>query len=425
MASLPTDFAFADAAAAASRDAVPDDTALDALLASLSSTLAEGAARHDADGSFPHDHFALLHRHGLIAQVVPRAAGGGGASLARARRIVAGVARADAATALVLTMTYLQHRALGRADSRWPTALRDAVFASAVADGALINALRVEPELGSPSRGGLPATVARPDAGGGWRLSGHKLYSTGVPALRWLAVWARTDEAAPRTGVFLVPREARRADGGAGIRVIESWNHLGLRASGSHEVVFDEVWIPAANAVDLRVPAQWANSGATQADVGSHLDQQAWMIVLLGSLYDAVARAARDWVAAFVGTRVPASLGTPLAALPRVQETIGEIDALLHANRVLLDDLSGRADAGAPPELAACGLVKYTVTTHAIRVTELALQLSGNHGLSRHHPLERHHRDVLCSRIHTPQNDAILVAAGREALGAWLRDDAR
>lgn len=399
---------------AAGFPAPADEAALDALLASLAPALAEGAARHDLDGSFAHEHLALLHRHGLVAQVVPRAAGGGGASLARARRIVAGIARADAATALVLTMTYLQHRALVREDSRWPEALRRRVYASAVEQGALINALRVEPELGSPSRGGLPATVARRD-GDGWRLSGHKIYSTGVPALRWLAVWARTDEAEPRVGVFLVPREARRREGGEAIRVIESWNHLGLRASGSHEVVFDEAWIPLEHAADLRAPADWLPSGAAQADSGAQADQQAWMIALLGGLYDAVARAARDWLLGFVNMRAPASLGAPLATLPRVQETLGEIEALLLANRVLLDELTERADAGAPPDVVSAGLVKYTVTNHAIRVTELALQLSGNHGLSRRHPLERHHRDVLCSRIHTPQNDAILVAAGRAA----------
>ncbi|HBO80942.1 MAG TPA: acyl-CoA dehydrogenase, partial [Cupriavidus sp.] len=55
-------------------------------------------------------------------------------------------------------------------------------------------------------------------------------------------------------------------------------------------------------------------------------------------------------------------------------------------------------------------------TGNAIRAVELALQLSGNQGLSRNNPLERHYRDVLCSRIHTPQNDSILTAAGRTAL---------
>ncbi|KVM80330.1 acyl-CoA dehydrogenase family protein [Burkholderia stagnalis] len=396
-----------------------DDARVAALLERIAPELAADAARNDLHGRFPHENFARLHRAGLIAQVVPREHGGAGATLAQASRIVAAIAQADPTTALVLTMTYLQHRALGRADSRWPEPLRRAVFDSAVADGALINALRVEPALGSPARGGLPDTVARRD---GWRLSGHKLYSTGIPALRWLAVWARTDEPEPRVGVFLVPRDP---DGGdAGIRVIESWDHLGLRASGSHEVVFDDVRLPAGHAADLRAPDAWAVSAASHADLDAHADQQAWMVVLLGSLYDAIARAARDWLIGFVATRAPSGLGAPLATLPRVQEAVGEIEGWLHANRVLLDDAISRTDAGAPPAVTTSGLVKRTVIDHAIRTVEQALKLSGNHGLSRGNPLERYYRDVLCGRVHTPQDDAIAVAAGRAALDAARGDGA-
>ncbi|MBY4828997.1 acyl-CoA dehydrogenase family protein [Burkholderia dolosa] len=397
-----------------------DDTHIAALLERLVLELAADAARNDAEGRFPHENFARLHRAGLIAQVVPREHGGAGATLAQASRIVAAVARADPATALVLTMTYLQHRALGRADSRWPDRLRRAVFDSAVAEGALINALRVEPALGSPARGGLPDTVARRD-GDGWRLSGHKLYSTGIPALRWLAVWARTDEPQPRVGVFLVPHDPHAGD--ARIRVIPSWDHLGLRASGSHEVVFDDVRLPADHAVDVRAPDAWAVSAATHADADAQAEQHAWMVALLGSLYDAVARASRDWLLDFATTRVPSGLGAPLATLPRVQEAVGDIEGWLHANRVLLDDLVARADAGDPPTVTTSGLVKRTVTENAIRTVEHALKLSGNHGLSRSNPLERHYRDVLCSRVHTPQDDAIAVSAGRAALDAARRSD--
>ncbi|HWH80658.1 MAG TPA: acyl-CoA dehydrogenase family protein [Burkholderiaceae bacterium] len=374
---------------------------LEAVLRELTQRFAQGAAAHDRDASFPFDNFAQLQRHGLIAAVVPHGAGGGGASLATARRIIAAVARGEPSTALVLTMTYLTHRAIARADSRWSPHLRDTLFRSAVADGALANALRVEPALGSPARGGLPETVAR-RVGDGWRLSGHKLYSTGIPALRWLAVWARTDEPEPRVGVFLVPREAH------GIRVIESWDHLGLRASGSHDVVFDQVELPLAHAVDLRPSVEWA--------AGPDADQHAWVIALLGALYDGIARAAHAWLLRFLSERAPGSLGAPLATLPRVQQTVGEIEALLWANDALLSGLVQATDAGTPPSATESGLVKYNVTGNAIRVVDLALQLSGNHGLSRRNPLERHHRDVLCSRIHTPQNDSILVGAGKLAL---------
>ncbi|RIX74864.1 acyl-CoA dehydrogenase family protein [Acidovorax cavernicola] len=380
-----------------------------AVLARLSAQFASTAADHDRSGAFPKQNFEALQAQGLIALVAPAAHGGGGATLATARRVIAAVARGEPATALILTMTYLQHQALARRESRWPAHLRERVARDAVAHGALINALRVEPALGSPARGGLPGTVARrtPE---GWRIDGHKLYTTGIEGLSWLAVWARTDEVAPRTGVFLVPRDA------PGIRVIASWDHLGLRASGSHEVVFEDVAIPADHAVDLRAPADWAPGAGSQTDIDAHAAQQAWMVVLLGSLYDAVARAARDWLVDFLNRRAPGSLGAPLASLPRVQEQVGEIEALLRTNRVLLDDAAAAVDSGHTPPATDSGLLKHTVTTHAIRVVELALQLSGNHGLTRQNPLERYYRDVLCSRIHTPQNDAILVAAGQRAL---------
>lgn len=393
---------------------------LDALLPSVTRAFAEGASLLDRDARFPFDHFALLQRHGLIAEVVPRDAGGGGGGLVVARRIVGAVAAGESATALVLTMTYLQHRALARENTRWPQAQRHTVFESAVRDGALINALRVEPDLGTPARGGLPSTIARRTSSG-WRLSGRKLYCTGIPALRWLSVWARTDEPEPRVGVFLVPRPAGSQDvpDRPGIRVVQNWDHLGLRASGSHEVILEDIDLPFGNAVDIRPLHEWAPAGIGQRDTDAHIEQQAWMSVLLGTLYDAVARAGLDWLVTFLNTRVPGNLGAPLATVPRIQETVGEIAALLHVNRRLLDAAAVAADAGEPDDDIASGALKFTVTGNAIRALELALQLSGNHGLSRNNPLERYHRDVLCSRIHTPQNDSILGAAGRQALAVF------
>ncbi|MDN4589442.1 acyl-CoA dehydrogenase [Xenophilus aerolatus] len=402
---LAHSLSFPSTHAPASGAALPDR----ALLARLTREFAATADELDASGAFPHANFRALQAAGLVALVAPAAWGGGGATLAQARAVITAVARGEPATALILVMTYLQHQGLARPGSRWPRHLAEQVVRDAVAHGALINSLRVEPALGSPARGGLPGTVARRE-GESWVISGHKLYTTGIEGLSWLAVWGRTDEPAPRTGVFLVPREA------AGLRVIESWDHLGLRASGSHEAVFEDVRIPLEHAVDLRAPADWAPDAGSQTDIDAHANQQAWMVALLGSLYDAVAQAARDWLLDFLRTRAPGSLGAPLAGLPRVQEAVGEIEALLRSNRVQLDALAADVDAGRAPPPADSALVKYSVTTQAIRAVEIALQLSGNHGLSRRNPLQRHHRDVLCSRIHTPQNDAVLVAAGRRAL---------
>jgi alkylation response protein AidB-like acyl-CoA dehydrogenase len=378
---------------------------LDDSLEILLERFSERASEHDREGTFPFENLVALRQAGLLSATVPKSVGGGGVSLGVARQVIAGIAGVEPSTALVLTMQYLFH--IGIADNdRWPASLRERIQRDAVQQGALVNALRVEPELGTPARGGLPATVARRTEKG-WVLSGHKLYSTGIPVLTWLGVWGRSDEEQPRTGFFLVHRDT------PGIRIVESWDHLGLRASGSHEVIFEEVLIPDSHAAELRPPEEWATAASAS--------QQAWNAVLLSALYDAIARSAHLWLLNFLRARVPSNLGAPLASLPRFQEAVGRIEALLWENSVLLDSATAAVDTNAPRPPTESNLLKYVVTNNAIKAVESALELTGNPGLSRHNPLERHYRDVLCSRIHTPQNDFILLAAGRQACEAKRR----
>ncbi len=369
----------------------------------LAVEFASRAAAHDSEGSFPFENFEALHQAGLLTLAAPQALGGQGATLAQLGGVIGAIGYACPATALVLTMQYMQHRSMGRAPPArsWPEPLARKLVAEAAAGVSLVNALRVEPELGSPARGGLPATVARhtPE---GWRISGHKVYSTGSPILRWYSVWARTDEVVPRVGNFLVQA------GLPGARIVETWDHLGLRASGSHDVVLDDVLIPLDHALDLRAPADWT---------GGEPWLQVEMAVMLGALYTGVAQAARAWLVRFLHERKPASLGAALATLPRAQEALGHIEALLLTNQRLVASLARDADEGAPLSAVHSGLIKSITTGNAVQAVEQALALTSNHGLSRKNPLERHLRDVLCGRIHTPQDDSARVAAGRLALG--------
>lgn len=364
----------------------------EALLERISEQLAATAQVYDESGAFPHDNFKLLHQHQLVALTVPKALGGGGANLAQARKAIRAIAKGEPSTALILVMQYLQHSRL-QDNRNWPEALRLQVARDAVEHGALINALRVEPDLGTPARGGLPATVARRTAAG-WRISGRKIYSTGSHGLSWFSVWARSNDEDPLVGAWLVHKDT------PGISIIEDWDHLGMRATCSHEVVFDNVLVPLDHAVSV---SRWS---APQAELDG--DGFLWMSVLLASVYDGVAQAARDWLVQWLETRAPSNLGAALSTLPRFQETVGHIDTLLFANRSLLD---AAAEGHTPASNAA--QLKYLVTGNAIRAVELAIEASGNPGLSRHNPLQRHYRDVLCSRVHTPQNDAILQGVGK------------
>ncbi|MBP0496318.1 acyl-CoA dehydrogenase family protein [Pararoseomonas indoligenes] len=364
--------------------------------------IASAAARHDANAEFPSTNLAALHSAGMLDLTVPCRFGGQGRGLAAAARLLGMVGGACASTGLILAMQLSRHAALAR-EGRWPKAVHARVARDAVQHGALLNALRAEPDLGSPTRGGLPASTLRAQPDGTWSLSGRKTYVTGAPGLTWMEVWVRTAEERPRLGYALV-----RADM-PGVRIVESWDQLGMRATGSHDVVFEDVVLPAEHAVDLRAAEDWAAADPAQA---------VWNAIGLGALYNGIGHTARNWIVHFLHDRRPTSLGAPLASLPRMQEKVGEIQSLLLVNDRLIASVAADTDASGPPSVADSLLLKTILTENAVRAVELAAALAGNHAYARANPLERHLRDVLCARIHVPTADAAHVAAGREALAA-------
>jgi alkylation response protein AidB-like acyl-CoA dehydrogenase len=370
------------------------DGGLDGVLA----TMVAEAALIDREARFPHRHLKALAGLGLTGFTIPTRLGGAGEGILASCRLLGQLAAAEPSSTLVLAMTMIQQAIITQSE-RIPASMVERIGRAGV-DGAFINALRVEPELGTPARGGLPATVARRTRHG-WSIDGHKRFSTGAPILDLAIVFASTDEAEPRTGQFLVPMDA------PGVRIVETWDHLGMRATGSHDMVMNGVEVPDDYALDLRLPSAW----------GFEPVQFAWVTLPLAALYDGIARGASSWLRGYLHERKPSGLGAPLATLPRMQSAIGEIEALLTVNRRLLETAAHEADQGIPPSVAELGLIKNTVSVNAIEAVQRAVALIGNPALDRKNPLERHLRDVLCARIHTPQEDSVFLAAGKAALG--------
>ena len=360
--------------------------------------IAARAAEHDLDGSFPVEAFDALAATGALRLTIPSDAGGLGGGLDAATRLVTKLGQADPVVALVVSQHLLVHADAGT-DRGWSERVLADVRRSSLDGVALINALRVEPELGTPGRGGLPATVAERLPGGrGWRIRGHKIYSTGIPLLRWLLVWARTDDPEPLQGSFVV--EA----GTPGYSVEETWDTLGMRATRSDDVIFDRLVVGPRS---CRRARRRAGSVAQRADVERRAHRR---------------RVPRRGP---VGPRLAARL-PPRADPFEPRSAAGHVAALPgggRPDRGVARDERCRARPGRrvgprrtrrPPREAA--LAKYTVTNHAVEVVLAATALVGNPGLLRRNPLERHLRNVLHGRIHSPQDDVILGGAGRAAL---------
>jgi alkylation response protein AidB-like acyl-CoA dehydrogenase len=364
-------------------------------LPDVTAALARTAGSYDESGAFPHAGIQVAHDAGLLTATVSTSFGGPGLGVTDLARILLALGKGDPSVALIASMTLFPHliEALRPA---WPKSLYASLLAASAARPTLINNCRVEPELGSPARGGLPSTVARRTADG-WSISGHKRFVTGAAGLAYFLVWARTDEPAPRVGTFVVPGD------GAGIAIVPAWDQLGLRASGSHDVVFSDAF-----AID--------NLGLVAADAKAQQDNLAGGAIHLplAALYVGVARAAQDAFHRFAHERVPANLGRPVASTDRFKAAAGEIEVLLSGAERLIFDATSRPSVTGTEALGA----RVLASRHAVAAVTLAVRLLGNPGLSRNLPLERHFRDVQSALVHAPQEDTALAVIGAAALAA-------
>ncbi len=366
-------------------------------LAQLTATLAATADHYDRTAEFPWEPLKAVHEAGILTLGIAAEYGGRDIPVATLARVAQALGKGDPSVALLTCMTIFQHLQQARL-RKWPDALYRKVVSESVARPVLLNAVRAEPELGAPARGGLPATkVTRTSAG--WLLNGRKAYGTGAEGLAYHMVWAATGDDDPLVGHAIVPGDA------PGIEVIRTWDHFGLRASSTHDVVYGNVEIPAENFPG--VPA--AQAAAESAGFGA-----SGLVVI--ALYVGIARAAQEFFVMFANERVPSALGRPIATTERIQTIAGEIEAQLIAAEEILYGLAARIDAGDEDAMRRAGLAKLLVTRSIITAVQTAVAALGNPGLTRNNPLERHYRDIHCCRIHPPQDDAALITAGRRVL---------
>ena len=369
-----------------------------ALARNLAHQFAPRSAEHDRTATFPHANVTDLRAVQYQALTVPTRFGGRGATLFETVLCQEQLAQGDGPTALVLDMPL--HIIGGIAESSaWPEAAFERVCRAIVEDGALINSAASEREMGSPSRGGLFATVAQPVAGG-WSLAGRKIYTSGAPALTHALVGATLADS-ETTGVFLVRMDS------AGVSVEPTWNGSGMRAARNDDLVLHNVVVSDA---DLLVRREPNAPDATRGSGG------AWFQLTIGALYLGIAQAARDAAVAYARERRPTALdGKSISELEAIRRQFGTLESLLLSARSLLYHTANLWDSQ-PAERAnlksLVALAKATAATNAVAAVDQSLLIVGGASLTPDLPLERLSRDVRAGLFHPPTLDAALLGLG-------------
>jgi len=354
----------------------------------LGARFAERAASHDATDAFVADNYRDCRERRMFSAGVPAELGGGGASHADLAAMLRVLAQSCGSTALALAMHTHQ---VAIAAWRWRH------------DGAPVEAFlrRVAAEeLIVASSGGsdwLAGSGRAEKVHGGYRVSGRKVFASGAPGADLFSTMAVHDdpEGGPTVLHFAIPLTA------SGVSVADNWRTLGMRSTGSHDVVLDGVFVPESAISGRRPAGRWSPFWHVVA---------ATALPLIYAVYVGIAEAARALaLRGAAGRRHD----------PGTQRLVGAMDTELATARMALGQMLDAAASGNPGiETTNEVMIGRTVAgAAAIRTVELAMEVAGGAGFFRIAGLERLFRDVQAARYHALRADAQHLYAGRVALG--------
>jgi alkylation response protein AidB-like acyl-CoA dehydrogenase len=358
--------------------------------------LAERAAVHDKEGSFPTENLRSLQGSGFMAACVPSVFGGLGVTSVHDLMIACGrLGQGDGSTAISVTMhstdVFLIARAWNAAMASGDTAIASKLaplLEDVVRNETVICSLGTEPgtDLLHPQ-----TTASRTE--GGWLLNGRKTFATmsGAATLANTTFHLRDDEGIEHVAAALLPLDR------PGIVVQHTWDALGMRGSGSHDVAYADCFVADEEATRYGPYGEYAEWYL----VGTLVPNLGLVAAFLG-----IAEAARDCANGLVTSRRSRS-GRVFAESPAIQHTVAEIEIDLAACRAMLGRTALAADAllaAYPPRAAPLAALhdlhkdfqcsKWFVQRKAIEVVDRALQLSGGSGYLSKSPLSRLYRDV-------------------------------
>jgi len=348
------------------------------------------AAEHDRDDSFVAENYAVLREQGAFAAGVPSELGGGGATHRELCQMVGALARSCGSTGLAFSMhTHL----VGAMAYSWRAGNKapEGILKRVAAENLIL--------VSSGGSDWLMGSGTLEKVEGGYRMSGRKIFGSGVPSGDLLMT----------TGVFADPQNgptvfhfplSLKADG---VTILDTWRTLGMRGTGSHDIQLENVFLPDAAMQGVKRPVgQW------------HPFMHLVVLVALPIFYAAylgVAEKAREIALGLAARRKQ----DPLVAL-----TAGELENQIVTARLAHDSMMSLTESAKPgSETTSAVMCRRTIFVNAVtRAGEKALELGGGAAFYRASGLERCFRDLQGARFHPIPEKAQTELTGRLLLGS-------
>ncbi|MDF3074903.1 MAG: putative acyl-CoA dehydrogenase [Alphaproteobacteria bacterium] len=375
--------------------------------AQLARTLAQGSIARDLDRVLPYAEAQTLRTMGLQTARVPKRYGGPEASFVEFAQMMMHLGEGDPNLAQMLQPHFVLMDWLVIDGSE---AQRQRFFADVMNGHIITNALA---ERGGKTPGDFQTKLSR--QGEGYRLNGVKFYSTGSLIADQLYVMARTEDGGH--AITIVPKDR------AGIEVIDDWDGMGQRTTGSGTTKLDNVEVSAEEVMPLPMHGKKRSYlGAASQIAHAAIDAG----IALAALKDGVEYGRTK-------ARPVADAGVDRATDdPYVQQAVGEMSVIAHGAEVMvlragvvLDQVLARhcSLSGEALEQAYAGAsiavaeAKAAANNASLQVSEMMFRVAGASATLRKYGLDRHWRNARTHTTHDP------VAYKYRAIGQFMLND--
>lgn len=350
-------------------------------------------AEMDEHAKFSKPLLGQLFDLGVMGIEVPETYGGAGASFFHSVLAVEALSRVDPSVGVLVDV---QNTLVINAFLRWGSDdVKQKYLTRLAADTVGAYCLS---EAGSGSDA-FAMTTRAVERGDGYALTGRKLWITNGNEADIFLVFANVNPEAGYRGItaFIVER------GMAGFTVGKKEDKLGIRASSTCELLFEDCVVPKANILGevgkgYKVAIETLNEGR----------------IGIGAQMIGLAQGALDHTVKYVKERK--QFGKAIADFQGVQFQIARMATDLEAARLLVYNSARLRDAGHPflTEAAMCKIVSSEM---AERVTSMAINLYGGYGFVRDYPVEKLYRDAKIGQIYEGTSNMQLMTIAKQIMG--------
>ena len=334
-----------------------------------------------------------LFELGLMGIEVPAEAGGAGGSFFDAVLAIEAVAAVDPAIAVLVdvhnTLVINALRRWASEDQKWHWLQR---LASGTVGAYALS------EAGAGSDAFALQTRAE-RVNGGYRLNGRKLWISNAREAGLFLVFATLDPAAGYKGItaFLVEKST------AGFTVGRKEDKLGIRASSTCELLFDNCVVPETNLLGepgkgYKIAIETLNEG--RIGIGAQ------MLGLAEGAWGHAARYAKE----------RKQFGKPIVAFQAVQFALAEMATEIEAAKLMVYNAARLKDAG-KPYLREAAMAKYFASQVAERVASQCVEIFGGNGYVKDYPAEKYYRDAKIGKIYEGTSNMQLATIAKSVLG--------